>query len=128
MYAVALVLAISGTSCKSNRSPINNSDIRISAADVFTKKYAQSRLSAWKIRGRAVGADCDVLFVETSIILEDSMIDALHYGAGAYEVYPGGVQRFSTDHSFRGIAYRDRSGRVWTFGEVSSTEALAPCH
>ncbi|MCU1231111.1 MAG: hypothetical protein JWO97_3995 [Acidobacteria bacterium] len=128
VYAVALALAISGSACKSNRSPARNRNVRISAASLFTKKYAQSRLSSWNVRGRAAGADCGVLFVDASIILEESMVEALHYGAGAYDVYPGGVQGFSRDHSFRGTAYRDLSGRVWTYGEISSTEALTSCH
>jgi hypothetical protein len=128
VYAVVLALAISGSACKSNRSPMSNRDVRISAANLFTRKYSQSRLASWNVRGHAAGSDCSILFVDASIILEESMVEALHYGAGAYDVYPGGVQRFSRNHSFRGIAYRDVSGRIWTYGEISSTEALTSCH
>jgi hypothetical protein len=128
IHAAAVALAIFGSACEANRAPASDHNIRIASADLFTKKYAQSPLSGWRMRGRAVGSDCDILFVETSIILEDSMIDALQHGNGAYNVHPRGIERFANDHSFRGIAYKDASGRVWTFGRVASTEALMPCH
>ena len=53
------------------------------------------------------------------------MVEALHYGAGAYGVYDGGVQRFSRDRAFRGVAYKDSSGRIWTYGNVSVAEVAA---
>lgn len=99
-------------------------DVRIAAARTLTDRYAVSRLGAWGIRASAAGADCGVLFITTSLILEESMIEALHYGAGAYDVYAGGVQQFSRDRSFRGVAYKDASEKKWEYGEVDS---LAPC-
>jgi hypothetical protein len=91
-------------------------------AGTFTSRYANSRLSKWNVRASAAGADCGVLIIDTSIILEDSMVEALHYGAGPYGVLEGGIQRFCTDRSFRAVAYRDSSGRIWTYGDVSAAE------
>ncbi|HYC60322.1 MAG TPA: hypothetical protein VEK79_12235 [Thermoanaerobaculia bacterium] len=104
--------------------------MHIKHADHFTERYAQSRLARWNVHARAAGRDCAVLFVETSMILEDSMIEAMHYGAGAYDIHEGGVQQFLRERAFRGVAYKDRSGRLWTYGAVTPAEAegLTPCH
>ncbi len=106
-----------------------HNDPHVAAAALFTQRYANSRLSEWKVRASAAGADCGVLLVETSVIMEDSMVAAMHYGAGAYNVYDGGVQRFCRDRHFRGVAYKDSSGRVWTYDKVTVGEAetLKPC-
>jgi hypothetical protein len=102
---------------------------RIIAADLFTERYAHSPFAGWKIHAHASGHDCDVLLIDTSVIMEDSMVEAMHYGAGVYGMVDGGVQRFSRDRSFRGVAYRDSSGRVWTYGGITTTEPgiLKPC-
>lgn len=115
--------------CKSNSRPPAEQQRRISAASAFTKVYANSALAQWNVRGTAAGKDCGVLFVATSIIMEDALVDALHYGAGAYDIYPGGVKNFSREASFRGVAYRDATDKVWTYGAVTPEEAaqLAPC-
>ena len=115
--------------CKSNSRPPAEQQRRISAASAFTKVYANSALSQWNVRGTAAGKDCGVLFVSTSIIMEDALVDALHYGAGAYDIYPGGVKSFSRERAFRGVAYRDATEKVWTYGAITPEEAaqLAPC-
>jgi hypothetical protein len=123
------IAATIAASCKSDRPAPRKYDARLADARAFTTRYSQPAIANWNVRARAAGSDCDVLFVETSIILEDAMIEAMHYGAGAYEpIYPGGVQRFSKEHAFRGVAYKDVSGRIWTYGEISPNEALTPCH
>jgi hypothetical protein len=33
------------------------------------------------------------------------------------------VQRFCRDRSFRGVAYKDSSGRVWAYGNVTAHDA-----
>jgi len=101
----------------------DHKDLRINAANQLTDRYTHSRLAAWNVRAAAAGADCDVVLLTTSIILEDSMVDALHYGAGAYAVYDGGVQRFCRDRSFRGAAYKDASGRIWAYGGITAAQA-----
>ena len=104
-------------------------DGRITAATSFTQRFSKSRFATWHVRARAAGKDCGVLLVETSMIMDESMIEAMHYGAGAYDVYRGGVQQFSRDRSFRGVVYRDPSLRTWTYGATNSIEAesLRPC-
>jgi hypothetical protein len=120
-FVLALFVLIPAA-CESNRRPTADTE-RMLAANALTDRYAQSRLARWEVRGHAAGTDCTVLFVETSILMEDSMVEALHYGAGAYDVYKGGVQQFSRDRSFRGVAYKDTSNRIWTYGEVDAAEA-----
>lgn len=104
-------------------------DARVTAASTLTSRCAASRLGQWNIHGTAAGADCDVLLVETSMVLEDSLVEAIHYGTGAYAVADGGVRRFSRDHAFRAVAYRDVTGRVWTYGPLTrgETASLQPC-
>lgn len=126
---IALVTLLAMAACKSNTRPAAERERQISAANAFTKVYSSSALSQWKIRGTAAGKDCGVLFVATSMIMEDALVDALHYGAGAYDIYPGGVKNFSREAAFRGVAYRDATEKVWTFGAVTPEEAaqLVPC-
>ena len=104
-------------------------DARIDAASHLTGRYAVSRLSQWNIRGRAAGTDCSVLLVGTSMVLDDALVEAIHYGAGAYAVVDGGVRRFARDEKFGGVVYRDRTGRVWTYGDITRDQAeeLQPC-
>jgi len=128
-FTLAIFIALATASCKSDRSTPRDLERQLTSANAFTIRYQHSPLSTWNVRAHVAGSDCDVLYVETSIILEDAMIEAMHYGAGAYEnIYPGGVQRFSKEHAFRGVAYKDVSGRVWTYGDIAKTEALTPCH
>jgi hypothetical protein len=101
----------------------HSSSKQVAAARVFTDRYAHSRFAAWKVRASARGRDCDVLLVETDMVMEDSMVEAMHYGAGAYGVVDGGVQRFYRDRSFRGVAYKDSSGRIWAYGNVTAQDA-----
>jgi hypothetical protein len=118
-----VVLLAAGASCGPHPRSAPQRDLRVGAASLFTRRYSQSRLSGWNVRATAAGGDCGVLLVETSVLMEDSMVEALHYGAGAYGVVDGGVQRFSRDRSFRAVAYKDSSGRVWTYGDVTAGDA-----
>jgi len=123
-----LLLTLLANACESDR-PNTPHNEHIAAAGMFTDRYAHSRLAHWDIRARAAGADCGVLLIETAIVMEDSMVEALHYGGGAYDVYEGGAQQFWRDRGFRGVAYKDGTGRVWTYGDVTMAEgqALTPC-
>ena len=120
---VMLTLLLGSASCRSKPQIPNEDVVRVTDASQFTRRYAHSRLAAWNVRASAAGTQCDVLLVETSIIMEESMVDAIHYGAGAYGVYEGGVQRFCRERAFRGVAYKDSSGRIWTYGNVTGAEA-----
>lgn len=103
--------------------------VRMTAAALFTERYERSRFAEWNVRGRATGPQCIVLFVDVDVIMEESMVEAMHYGTGPYAIAEGSVQHFYRDRSFRGVAYRDASKRIWTYGAVSVQEAaaLAPC-
>ena len=131
--APALLLLIAGSACgchpRETPRQLAQHRIHVDAARHLTDLYSKSRLSAWNVRASAAGAECDVLHIDVSIVMEDTMVEALHYGAGAYEVYGGGVQHFSRDQAFRAVAYEDCSRRIWTYGPLSPTEAesLAPC-
>ncbi|MEK6371963.1 MAG: hypothetical protein AABO58_04645 [Acidobacteriota bacterium] len=113
------LLVFSATGCESHPQI----DAHVDAAGFFTHRYSRSPLSVWNVRGSAAGAGCDVLLVETSVVMNDAMVEALHYGAGAYGVVDGGVQRFYRDRAFRGVAYRDSAGHVWKYGGISRSEA-----
>ena len=120
-----LSLAVMLANCDSHNPPRRSDHVH--AASALTQRYARSALARWGVRGRAAGGDCRILFVETKIVMEDSMVEALHYGAGAYDVYKGGVEQFSRDRAFRGVAYRDGSGQTWRFGSVDPAERIVPC-
>jgi hypothetical protein len=118
------LLILTGARCTAKRSATNDAaTLHVTAARTLTQRYAASRFQAWHIRAAAAGSDCGVLLLQTEIILEDSMIEAMHYGAGSYDTYNGGVQRFLRVNAFRGVAYKDVSGRIWTYGSVSPDEA-----
>lgn len=125
--ALALYLLLA-MGCRPSQSPAN--DDRIRAAGALTDLYTDSPLSRWNVRSHAAGSDCGILLVETSITMETAMVQALHYGSGVYDVYRGGIEQFLRDRAFRGVAYKDESGRVWTYGDVSPSQvsSLDVCH
>lgn len=131
ILAILLVSALGILTCEFNRrgTTARSNDPHVAAARTFTNLYAASRMKRWNVRATAAGTDCNVLFVRTSLVLEDSLIEAVHYGAGEYDVYNGGVQQFYRDRHFRGVAYQDASDRVWTYGDVSLAEVdtMTPC-
>lgn len=118
-HGLILLLLFGATGCESRP----HADSRLEAAGTFTQRYSRSPLAAWNVHGFVAGTDCDVFLVETSVVMNDAMVEALHYGAGAYGVVDGGVQRFYRDGAFRGVAYRDAAGHVWKYGDVSRSEA-----
>jgi hypothetical protein len=122
LLLIALFLV---TACEQNPN-----HVRVSAAGVFTDRYSESSLSKWKVRANAAGADCSVLLIETGVLLDDTLVESLHYGAGDSDLWAGGVQQFCRERAFSGVVYRDRAGRVWTYGEITPLEAgsLEACH
>jgi hypothetical protein len=113
---LALLLLIAACGVRRPQNP------QVTAADELTRECSRSRFERWNIRATAAGKDCEVLLVETAIVLDDSLVEALHYGAGAYDVPKGGVQQFFREKGFRGVTYRDASARVWSYGAVSARE------
>jgi hypothetical protein len=109
--------------------PRTSENVRVAAAKLLNTRYGLSRLAAWNVRVHAAGTDCRVLLVQTGVVLDDSMVEAMHYGIGSYVVYEGGVQRYYMERDFRGVVYRDASGRNSAFGSVpdSEVEALELC-
>ena len=103
-------------------------DVRTTAAALFTSRYASSQWSSLGIHARAAGADCGVLLVTIGTEMDDSSIEAIHYGQ-MYSVYDGGVEHFYHERTFRGVVYRDVTARYWRYGLVSREEAkqLPPC-
>ena len=127
---VTLIAAIAIGQCTQEQTPQRSAaKARIDAARLFTRDCSISRLSEWKVQGRAAGSDCGILLIDTQMILEDAIVEAMHYGTGAYHLYRGGINHFTHERSFRGVVYRDGSGQTWLYGEVSRDEAqtLRPC-
>jgi hypothetical protein len=126
MARIALILLFCFIACRSNPEH----DQRIAAAKLLTKRYEQSRFAGWKLRARAAGADCDVLLVQTRNVLDDSLVEAMHYGGTDYQMVDGGVHQFHKDRAFRAVAYQDAAERVWTYGRITPAEgdSLEPCH
>jgi hypothetical protein len=97
-------------------------------AEFLTARYSL-KLPQWNIRAHAAGPRCDVLVLRVDVIMEDSMIEAMHFGTGPYEEVTGSMQRFYHQQGFRGVAYQDKSKKIWTYGNVTEREAtgLPPC-
>lgn len=128
IIAIALSLTIACTPADSTQRDSARAS-RINAANLLTKGYDTRLLAKWHMRGQVAGTDCSVLLVETAVPLDDSTVEAMHYGTGAYDVTDGGIERVCREHSFRGVAYRDHTGHVWAFGDVRRDEVkgLSPC-
>lgn len=129
MFRRALVLLLFFLSCDARRARPQPSELRVASARSITRTYSQSRFARWELRARALGDDCDVLLISTSTVLDDAMVEGLHYGGGSYGVVEGGVHRFYRARTFRGVAYKDLSARVWTYGSLTPAEVprLKPC-
>lgn len=124
-----LCLVLFACACKPGLFAERPHDPRIAAAAFLTDRYAHSRFAKWDIRAHAAGQDCSVLLVETSQILDDSLVEALHYGAGVYEIVDGGIPGFLQQQGFRGVVYVDGTERRWAFGVVEEEEVpeIEPC-
>ena len=108
------------------RTSDSGREVRTTAAALFTNRFASSTLAGWDIRGRAAGVDCRVLIVTIGVVMEPSMVRALHSGDGLYRsVYEGGVERFYPERTFSGVVYRDADATEWTYGDVSA--GREPC-
>lgn len=128
---ITALLALTIVHCSDEPQMRNRDAVKehVVAARRFTMDCAGSRLATWNVHGSAAGNDCGILLIETPMILEDAIVEAMHYGTGAYDLYQGGVNQFSRTRAFRGVAYKDGSGQVWYFGDLSRVEAesLRPC-
>ncbi|HKO56966.1 MAG TPA: hypothetical protein VJ276_13910 [Thermoanaerobaculia bacterium] len=138
-FVVMLVVCAAAMSCTSDAAPAvpishrvtndRGQTQRVRAAADLTSLYAGSQFESWDVHADAAGALCNVLLIRTPVVMESSMVDAMHRGSGEYEVDGGGVQSFYLEQTFRGVAYTDGSGRVWTYGAVreAEVEELEPC-
>lgn len=104
-------------------------DVHVAAAGALTHRYARSDFAKWNIRASATGRDCRVLLVEAAIVLDESMVEAMHYGTGPYALDGRGVESLSQDDGFRGVVYKDPTRRVFTYGDLRDDDpyALPPC-
>ena len=125
MTRIALVLLFSFLACHANPEH----DKRVAAAKQLTKRYELSRFSGWKLRARAAGTDCDVLLVQTATVLDDSLVEAVHFGGSDFPMVEGGVHQYYRDRAFRAVVYQDAAERVWTYGALTTIdgESLEPC-
>ena len=130
--AIAFIALTAAFGCNSRRNaPAEDHSARIAAATFITDLYSRSRLATWNVRASAAGADCAVLLINVSIIMEDSMVEAMHYGAGDYEIYTGGLRNFSRQRGFRAVVYEDSSRHQWPYPTtlpINEAETLTPCH
>jgi hypothetical protein len=108
-------------------APLPGKELRIRAANELTRRYANSKLKEWGVSVHATGNDCRVLFIQTPVVMERSMIEAMHYGAGTYSVHERSIDELYREQKFRGVAYRDGSGNVMTFGEITNDETEPLC-
>jgi len=123
MQRTLLIFTLLALACESRPQPDGRHD-RVTAATMLTAHYSRPPFTQWRIRVDAAGARCDVLVVNTRITLEESMVDAMHTGAGEYGVIPGGLRQFASERAFRAVAYRDTTGRVWAYGGVTAEDAM----
>ncbi len=129
MTIAVLALAIAHCGEKPHSPTREAAKEHMFAARILTSRYASSRLASWNVHADAAGNDCRILLIETPMILEDTIVEAMHYGTGSYELFRGGVNQFSRARAFRGVAYKDGSGQLWFYGDLSraEAEALRPC-
>ena len=95
MRTLFCIVLIAGCSAK------QPADHHIDDAHALTLRFAASRFARWNIRATANGRDCAALVIQTSMLLDDSMIEAMHYGAGSYDMYKGGLKQFTHDRGIR---------------------------
>jgi hypothetical protein len=134
LFSCALLILVlaaceSHTPVSPRQQPVVKNAPHVEAARRLTERYTKSPMADWNVKAAAAGSHCDVLFIETATVLETSMVDAIHYGVAAYDFLPGGVKQFGRKNAFRGVAYKDASGYVWTYGNITTADAqsLKPC-
>jgi len=101
--------------------------LRIATAKDLTRLYAASELRDWKLKASAAGPDCGVLIVETPVAMERTMIDAMHHAVGSYRISDTSIDELAHERGFRGVLYKEGSGRLWPHGNVGEGTP-APCH
>jgi len=121
--ALAMILV---AACAKAESERQQQERQITAAEELTALYSKSVLVPWGVEAVAAGVDCKVLFVHVAVIMDDRMVEALHYGGGRYSVTPDGLERFYREHGFRGIAYEDDGRRQWVSGDMRRAEKDEP--
>jgi len=111
LYALALLVL---TNCEFKRP---ESPVRAALEDSLV-----SSLGQWDVSVHPAGADCDVLSIESGLILDETMVESMHYGTSSWRIHGGSVYRFMREQGYRGVAYRDRTGKTWTYGAVTADE------
>ncbi len=89
----------------------------------------QSPLERFKMHVTPAGEKCDVLLIESELILDSAMVEDIHYGIGAHDVDRGGIYGAYRNRDLRGVVYKDSTGAIWVYGDVPKEKAasLRPC-
>ncbi|HSY50411.1 MAG TPA: hypothetical protein VLC46_16485 [Thermoanaerobaculia bacterium] len=116
---LATLLILFATACHQQSSAGRE---RIASAAALTKIYAGSRVSGLRLEAKAAPMDRSILLIRIGIPVDDSQVEAIHYGTGSFGVTPNGIRRFYLDHRFRGVIYQDATGATWAYGSVRTEE------
>ena len=100
-------------------------NVWVAKAREFGSYAHMPQMASLSLAASAAGADCQILFIRARVPLRDATVEAIHYGAGDYTVYEGGVQQFARDRQFRAVAYTDLSNNLWTYGATTRVEAAS---
>ncbi|HYR29742.1 MAG TPA: hypothetical protein VEU30_14835 [Thermoanaerobaculia bacterium] len=124
--ASIVILLFAAVACRNERTVAASAlsieprrELRIATARDLTSLYAASALGEWNVNATAAGPDCTILFVQTPVTMERTMVDAMHYGLGSYRVSETSIDQLYRARSFRGVLYKDGSRRLWAYGDVA---------
>lgn len=123
----ALIAVCYDTAC--GPRPLSAEQSHGDAAKWLKARYATSRLAHWSVQVGTAGPGCSILYLRLPMPTDDATIESMHYSSGAYDIYPGGVNRFYRERAFTGVVYIDQSQRMWTYGEVTREAfiRMKPC-
>lgn len=94
------------------RSPKQQKRALILAADELTGMFHVHPLDEYRITAYASGQDCTTLLLTSTIVLDDNMVEDLHFGGGV-PAYRNGVMGFALARGFSRVKYVDTWGKTW---------------
>ena len=72
--ATLLLFAMAIAHCRTKQQPDHRRQLLVNAAKSLTARCATTGLRVWSVKAQAAGSDCRVLYIHTSVVLEDAMI------------------------------------------------------